>query len=93
MIIIETLAELLAKKNSRFWIKHTIKLPIKDGISVEKVEYIEEAKPITCKKGFFYDTETGINLGKSVNRRIYFILNKAELSQPKLIPTIEWRKE
>lgn len=93
MVLIETLDELLAQKNSRRWEKHTTKLVIKENIFVEKVEYIEESSPVTCKKGFFYDTETGNNLGKSVTRRIYFIVDGLELDQPKLIPTIEWRKE
>lgn len=92
-MIIETLAELLARKNDRSWIKHTIKIPIKDGISIEKVDYIEECCPLTCKKGFFYNIETGTNLGKSVVRRIYFIINEVELDQPKLIPDIGWREE
>jgi hypothetical protein len=93
MVVLETLAELLMKKNSRSWIKYMIKLPLKENIFIEKVEYIKEAQPITCKKGFFYDTESGTNLGKSVTRCIYFIVNGVELEQPKLIPNIEWREE
>lgn len=93
MIILETLEELLAKKNSRAWIKHTVKLPVKDNIFVEKVDYIEENRPITCLKGSFYDVNTGVNLGKSITRRIYFIVDNVKLDQPKLVPMAEWREK
>ena len=92
-MIIKTLNELLEEKNKYSWVKHKIKLPFKNDIFIEKVDYIEESNPLTCLKGYFYEVDTGINLGKSIKRRIYFILNGVELDYPILIPNIEWREK
>lgn len=89
---IPTIDELLPEINKRIWEKHMIELPFLPGITISKVEYVEEKTPIICSYGEFFDTETNESLGKSVNLRIYFILDGKDLAKPVLKPNLSWRE-
>lgn len=89
---IPTIDELLPEINKRIWEKHMIDLPFLPGITISKVEYIENKLPLICSYGEFFDLDTNNSLGKSVNLRIYFIIDNKELATPVLKPNLSWRE-
>lgn len=89
---IPTIDELLPEINKRIWEKHMIDLPFLPGITISKVEYVEDKVPLTCSYGEFFDLDTNKSLGKSINLRIYFIIDNKELSKPILKPNLIWKE-
>lgn len=85
--------ELLKKLNTGYWTRHTIDFPISPDITIVKVDYIIETKPLTCDYGNFYNLDTDEFIGKSIRRKIYFIMNMCELKEPLLEPKIYWKEE
>ena len=69
-----------------------IDLPFLPGITISKVEYVENKLPLIWTYGEFFDLDTNDSLGKSVNLRIYFIIDNKELATPVLKPNLSWRE-
>lgn len=71
---------------------HRVKIEVLPNIFVEKVDYIEEKKALSCDYGSFYDAETNQPLGKSIIRRKYFILDGKDLGTPVIKPQLYWKE-